>query len=665
MNVSNALGFPSPTPVARRSDAPNSVDGSEAPRTTQQSAEFAAFLSMIVGTDPKLRAELKKQLPEHSAGLLDHLLASANEPTPETQSPLDAARYGMMTEAARSASAATTTPASSPTAAANSRQTRLEINAINRAAATELLSSMNWGGESESELNGVHTTASQGRISQAVLARATAGKASSLEELLAVGDHEAAGVRAGIDNVLSKAGTDEGMKLAATHAANAALSAALAASASNVNTPITDVEALDPELRNRLTRVIDRMKTEFGYDVTVVETARSQERQDMLYDQGRTTSGSIVTKTLDSMHTQGEAVDVLVDGDWNNKKGFALLQQVAKEEGMKTLGMTDPGHLELPKDSWTMNADVRVTSAMSSNQVSNGIAQVATVARVATVGVGMNVGAAQPEMPAIPAAPQPTLQTNGAAGLLLQQRDTNSNSNSHSSADSASGQASRKSSLKSVDKTDNRAASNAYQATPTDMKAKFIGPVDETQRPAGGTAADAVDRVHDINAMREQQGGKPLSQMTLEVDDVNGGTQQITIDVSGKVVDTHISAGSTSAERLRSHVNELRTGLENRGLEADSVRISTQGARTEGVDNVKHSAIADRDVMRMTGAGTAGGTSAGDQSTQQGTREKSSSSRDWDDKQAAREEQRAQNRDAQGRGSGNQDRQRPQYQEKQ
>ena len=487
---------------------------------------------------------------------------------------------------------------------------------------------------------------------------------------MAVGDREGASVRAGIDNVLAKSGTEEGLLLAANHAASAALTAALAASANDVTTPVTDVAALDPELQGRLARVIDRMKTEYGHDVTVVETARSQQRQDSLFAQGRTTPGAIVTWTEDSLHVHGEAVDVLVDGNWNNTKGFARLQQVATEEGLNTLGMKDPGHLELPRTSWTMNADVRVTSASSNGAtsngpVSNGIARVATVARVASVGAGMNIGPAAPD---IPSAPSPVLQTNGATGLLPQRRDSNSadsQSSKESSNDAPRDAAARKS-LKGSARIDARATNQSYPDAPTDFGTKLIGPVDETQRPSGTSAADAVDRVHDITAMREQQGAKPLSNMTLEVEHDDGTTQQIRMDVRGRMVDTHITADGANADRLRANVGELRTGLESRGLEADSVRISTQNVRTtDAMDGAKHSTISERDAMRLAGTGASNSSTGGESAPQQSGRDRSSTARNFEDKQAARDEQRAQNRDAQGRGSGNQDRQRPQYQEKQ
>ena len=71
-----------------------------------------------------------------------------------------------------------------------------------------------------------------------------------------------------------------------------------------------EVEALVPELRQRLDRVIDRMEQEYGYTVEVVETVRTQERQDALFAQGRTTEGPIVTWTRNSRHLGGAAADV-------------------------------------------------------------------------------------------------------------------------------------------------------------------------------------------------------------------------------------------------------------------------------------------------------------------------------------------------------------------
>ncbi|MEO8562940.1 MAG: hypothetical protein ABI601_12735, partial [bacterium] len=104
---------------------------------------------------------------------------------------------------------------------------------------------------------------------------------------------------------------------------------------------------LDARLQQTLARVVSRMKSEFGRDVSVVEGVRSQQRQEQLFAQGRTTSGSVVTWTHHSLHTAGRAADVTIDGGYEDAAGFALLRQVAEEEGLHTLGARDPGHLEL------------------------------------------------------------------------------------------------------------------------------------------------------------------------------------------------------------------------------------------------------------------------------------------------------------------------------
>lgn len=721
MNVGSALSYPVPAPAVKRPDVSKSGtdnDGeTEAPRSAASSAQFAAFLSMIVANNPKVRSDLLKQLPADGAGLLDHLLMeggvltegaeSASEGTkalfagstgvaqlPNSaamaaalqSSALDAARYGMMTDSARaSANAApvTTTDASAalnteasvdavvmpagnkvaaPVKSSKIVVTRAEINAAFLAEARSVIASLQSGtsvdDDKNDKLNGTSSTTAPNRISQAVLSRIASKKGVSVEELMAIGDTEGAQAKQGLDALLAKAGTPEGLSIAAINAASTALASALAASASDPTTPIKDVSALDPELQARLARVTERMKAEFGHDVTVVETARSQERQDVLYEQGRSTPGAVVTWTKDSLHTQGEAADVIVDGSWNNAKGFARLQQIAKEEGLHTIP-NDPGHLELPRDSWSSNADVRVQSmtARAPIATASGVARVATVANVAQVASTVSAGA-----PTAPALPQPSTPLDASLGLASQ-RNSNSSSDNSPSTDTSSEQPSKKSSTKAADKVNARPTATTLGDEPSTTQSKFIGPVDETRHSAETKSVNGTDRIQQIDSLREQQGNRPLSQITLEVDGPDGTMQQIKVGVNGRTVDTHISADSTSADRMRAHVGELRTGLESRGLEADSVRISTQGVRTaDATEGVKPNAGIERDAMRLQSAGNAGTT--GDPSAQQGPRDRSSAARDWEDKQAARDEQRAQNRDAQGRGSGNQDRQRPQYQEK-
>ncbi|MBC8088923.1 MAG: hypothetical protein H7Z40_16785 [Phycisphaerae bacterium] len=696
MNIAGFSGFPRPLANSKRTDQAAPAEENVATRRTTNSAEFTAFLNMLVGTDAKLRTDLLKQLPAEGAGLLDHLLAGAadgtldettlalaSESVPETATS-DAVRYSML---------ANRVPPLELTGTAGPMDRSGIITPTDKRgiiAATAKSGILTPTDEIGIGTSRVHTPTGQSRISPAVLARIAARKTPSVEELLAVGDREGALARAKLDDLLTKAGTVEGLSLSEMNAMNAALASALAASAADVGTPVRNMEALDPELRTRFERVAERMKNEFGHDVKVVETARSQERQDHLYAQGRSTTGSVVTWTTHSAHSHGEALDVVVDGTWDNPTGFARLQQIAKEEGLGTLGARDPGHLELPKEEWTNgwtnNADVRVTGSFTSSG-NSGIARVATVARVATIASAGNAGRAA----TIPQPVQQNTPINASLGLMAQAANTGgSTSSSNSSAEQDTSRDRRNQSARSTvtpseaatEKSSSRATvtdrdkSGTQNASPmfggsTGSTTSFIGPVDELERPAGVTAAEAAERVEGINTMRQQQGSKPLSQLTLEMDGPDGSTQQITVDVRGNTVGTHISADSQSADRMRSHVNELKTGLENRGLESDSVRISSQGARAaDAADQVKAGATSDREALRMSGAGASGSSGGNDGATQQ-QRDRSSAARDWEDRQATRDEQRAQRdgQQPQRRGSNSQDAtrqdaQRPQYQEK-
>jgi hypothetical protein len=119
---------------------------------------------------------------------------------------------------------------------------------------------------------------------------------------------------------------------------------------------LVDVEArhssLDdvaPALKEKVERVVQRMREEFGHAVTVVESYRTPERQAHLYAQGRSRPGPVVTWTTKSLHSEGRAVDVMVDEGYGNELAYQRLQAIAREEGLDTLGAKDAGHLQLPE----------------------------------------------------------------------------------------------------------------------------------------------------------------------------------------------------------------------------------------------------------------------------------------------------------------------------
>ncbi|MSU02711.1 M15 family metallopeptidase [Tissierella pigra] len=66
---------------------------------------------------------------------------------------------------------------------------------------------------------------------------------------------------------------------------------------------ISDLDELSPKTRELAISFLEKCK-ENGLSVRITETYRTQARQDMLYKQGRTTSGSIVTWTRNSKHTK-------------------------------------------------------------------------------------------------------------------------------------------------------------------------------------------------------------------------------------------------------------------------------------------------------------------------------------------------------------------------
>lgn len=117
---------------------------------------------------------------------------------------------------------------------------------------------------------------------------------------------------------------------------------------SDLTTAHRGLEGLQPDFRDRLQQLIERMHNEFGYVVEVVETVRSPERQAGLFAQGRTAPGPVVTWTLQSPHQDGRAADLKIDGAYTDAVAFQRLSRLARDLGLRSLGARDPGHVELP-----------------------------------------------------------------------------------------------------------------------------------------------------------------------------------------------------------------------------------------------------------------------------------------------------------------------------
>lgn len=354
---------------------------------------------------------------------------------------------------------------------------------------------------------------------------------------------------------------------------------------SDVTAVQKDLATLTPEFRDRLRRVMDRMRREHGHDVTVVETVRSQARQDALYAQGRTTPGNVVTWTKSSKHAHGQAADVIVDGLWQNPAGYAHLADIAKQEGLRTLGARDPGHVELPTGSGVsgetlgnllsdlqgeagdaarqLRAAVQSGGRESNAEAIARVANVAQVARVATVAnVAKVAGVARP----------------GAAS-----RDAASGSESISPL-AASG------------------------PMPT-AGAQALGGAMRVATPA--SSLPMADRISQLMDLQATQSAKPLSSVLLRMENANGIEDQIRIDTRGTSVDARLGLGNAQqAAALTDRVGELREALERRGLTADGVRVQATSA-TRANDSVHFSRAAqptmELGAMRAAGEAQAQG----------------------------------------------------------
>ena len=366
-----------------------------------------------------------------------------------------------------------------------------------------------------------------------------------------------------------------------------------------------DVTQLTPEFRERLQRVMDRMRREFGHEVTIVETMRSPERQAALFAQGRTAPGPVVTWTRNSKHSQGLAADLMVDGQWENPLGYAHLHQVAKQEGLRTLGARDPGHVELATNGSVSaetlgallddlgghaadsarkaRADVHLAAREDASAALARVADVAQVARVSSVAQVARVA---------------TVARPGAAPAR---------------AESGGGEA----------------ISPLAMSGP--MPAFMMEGAAATRLASPVGNVNMADRISQLMDLQASQASKPLNSVLLRMDNASGMEDQIRIDMRGTSVDAQLGLGSAQqAADLGSRVSELRDALERRGLTADGLRIQAAPRTTDSV-NFSRTTVPAIEVAALR--------AAAESQTQGGPRDQAS--RDQQHREAmAREQQR-------------------------
>ncbi len=116
-----------------------------------------------------------------------------------------------------------------------------------------------------------------------------------------------------------------------------------------------ELNHLHPVFRRKVNTLLDKLSSE-ALPFRLFEGLRSPQRQQYLYNQGRTTDGNIVTYTgpWSSFHQYGLAADfVLYEGGWSwddsgeKARWWERLHELAREQGMEPLSWENP-HLQLP-----------------------------------------------------------------------------------------------------------------------------------------------------------------------------------------------------------------------------------------------------------------------------------------------------------------------------
>ena len=111
----------------------------------------------------------------------------------------------------------------------------------------------------------------------------------------------------------------------------------------NVAKNCRDINELIPTAQIACKLFLQKCK-DAGLNVFITETYRSQERQNYLYEQGRTRPGQIVTWTRNSRHTSRRAWDIACNG--TNLYDLTILNKAGAIA--KTLGITWGGTWSTP-----------------------------------------------------------------------------------------------------------------------------------------------------------------------------------------------------------------------------------------------------------------------------------------------------------------------------
>lgn len=132
-----------------------------------------------------------------------------------------------------------------------------------------------------------------------------------------------------------------------------------------------DINELKPTAQKACRLFLEKCK-ESGLDIFITETYRSQERQNELWEQGRTKPGNIVTWTLNSRHTSRRAWDIATNGP--NLYDMAVIRKagaIAQDLGITWGGSwytPDYPHFEVT-DNWKAPQEVEEVTQEQFNQM--------------------------------------------------------------------------------------------------------------------------------------------------------------------------------------------------------------------------------------------------------------------------------------------------------
>jgi len=126
------------------------------------------------------------------------------------------------------------------------------------------------------------------------------------------------------------------------------------------------IETLHPTVREKASKLLKRLRMN-GISAFVFEGHRTPERQDYLYEQGRSRPGKRVTnaKAWESVHQTDYAFDIvcLENGKptWSNCN-YELIGKLGKDLDLVWGGdwdIVDKPHFELPRDQWSQEAIIK------------------------------------------------------------------------------------------------------------------------------------------------------------------------------------------------------------------------------------------------------------------------------------------------------------------